>query len=100
MFRWISVELLPPAGGQQNLHRPKLDNSTFDSIMRKYIPVNSSYISVEKDDDVVTLRGKRKNAAKALKISGKKLEMFLGHNLTEQPQRTAVRHVQKKQRVH
>lgn len=36
---------------------------------------------------------------KLKKKSGKKMEVFLGH-LTEQLQRTAVRHVQKKQRVH
>lgn len=99
MFRWISVELLPPGGGQQNLHRPKLDNSTYLILLcvNTYQLIHLTFVL--KRMMMVTLRGKRKNAAKALKKSGKKMEVFLGH-LTEQLQRTAVRHVQKKQRVH
>lgn len=98
MFRWISVELLPPGGGQQNLHRSKLDNSTY-LILLCANTYHSSYISVEKDDYGDPERKEKKCCKSFKKKSGKKMEVFLGH-LTEQLQRTAVRHVQKKQRVH
>lgn len=95
MFRWISVELLPPAGGQQNLHRPKLDNSTYLILLcvNTYQLIHLTFVL--KRMMMVTLRGKRKNAAKALKKIRKE-----NGSVSEQLQRTAVRHVQKKQRVH
>lgn len=95
MFRWISVELLPPAGGQQNLHRPKLDNSTYLILLcvNTYQLIHLTFVL--KRMMMVTLRGKRKNAAKTLTKIRKE-----NGSVSEQLQRTAVRHVQKKQRVH
>lgn len=66
MFRWISVELLPPGGGQQNLHRSKLDNSTY-LILLCANTYHSSYISVEKDDDDGDPERKEKKCCKSLK---------------------------------